>query len=320
MANSDQIISLIKSHYDGKPEQFSTLALQIAAHEARQGHNVIAAEIRKAVDKNKFIRPAKLNFLNPALGEMVFEEEPQYDLGDLVLREEVKERITRIVTEYMQRERLLRHHLQNRRKILLGGPSGTGKTMTASVIAHEIELPLYIIRMEKILTKFMGETSTKLGQIFELIASHPGVYLFDEFDAIGTQRGMDNEVGEMRRVLNSFLQFIERDSSESLILAATNNLEMLDQALFRRFDDVIRYALPTDEEKTRLLQTELGKQLDDREIESLVSCLDGLSHSEIKMACMDALKEAIISSKPISLKLVRQSIDYRKEVYRTVAS
>ncbi len=99
----------------------------------------------------------------------------------------------------------------------------------------------------------MGETSAKLRQIFDLIEQRQGVYLFDEFDAIGGERSRDNDVGEMRRVLNSFLQFIERDQSDSLIIAITNNKSLLDQALFRRFDDVMLYNLPTKEEKLSLL-------------------------------------------------------------------
>ena len=120
--------------------------------------------------------------------------------------------------------------------------------MTASVLASELRLPLYIIQIDKIITKFMGETSSKLRQIFKLIESHRGVYFFDEFDSIGTDRSLENEVGEMRRVLNSFLQFLEGDASDSIIITATNNISLLDRALFRRFDDIIYYDLPNNDE------------------------------------------------------------------------
>ena len=138
------------------------------------------------------------------------------------------------------------------------GGFGTGKTMTASVIASELGMTLYIVQMDKLITKYMGETSVKLRQIFDAIQHNVGVYLFDEFDAIGADRGLDNEVGEMRRILNSFLQFIEADSSESIVIAATNNKQMLDRALFRRFDDVLHYGLPTAEEAGMIAESVIG--------------------------------------------------------------
>ena len=116
--------------------------------------------------------------------------------------------------------------------------------MTASVLAGEFGLPLFLVRLDSLITKFMGETAAKLRQVFDSITDMRGVYFFDEFDAIGSQRGMANDVGEIRRVLNSFLQMIEHDHSNSLILAATNHPKILDYALFRRFDAVIEYQLP----------------------------------------------------------------------------
>lgn len=115
--------------------------------------------------------------------------------------------------------------------------------MTASVLAGELGLPLFLVRLDALITKFMG--AAKLRQVFDAISELRGVYFFDEFDAIGSQRGLANDVGEIRRVLNSFLQMIEHDQSNSLIIAATNHPEILDYALFRRFDDVIEYHLPT---------------------------------------------------------------------------
>jgi SpoVK/Ycf46/Vps4 family AAA+-type ATPase len=150
--------------------------------------------------------------------------------------------------------------------------------------------------MDKIVTKFMGETSAKLRQIFDTLAEINGVYLFDEFDAIGGERALDTDVGEMRRVLNSFLQFIDRDQSSSLIVAATNNPRLLDQALFRRFDDVLQYGLPGLEHIERLIANRLGAFLFDSIFISEVSKEAlGLSHAEIAAACDDAVKEAILN-------------------------
>ena len=138
------------------------------------------------------------------------------------------------------------------------GPPGTGKTLTASVLAGELGLPLLQVRLDGLITKFMGETAAKLRQVFDATGKTRGVYFFDEFDAIGSQRGLANDVGEIRRVLNSFLQMIEQDRSHSLVIAATNHPDLLDTALFRRFDDVLHYDLPDQTQIAALLKARLS--------------------------------------------------------------
>lgn len=315
MATANQLKALIKSHFEENNEKFNTVALQIAAHEARLGHFNLANDIKQIIDNRKKTSP-KLKPLNPELQDLILKVESDKRLSDLVVPIEIKDRINRIIREFMHRNKLLSHNLENRRKILFSGPPGTGKTMSASIIANELHLPIYVVLIDKIVTKYMGETSAKLRQVFDLINDMPAVYLFDEFDAIGTERGKDNEVGEMRRVLNSFLQFIERDNSESLIIAATNNLEMLDQALFRRFDDVIHYKLPSDEEKTQLLKSRLGKNITSKDIKLLLPMLENLSHAEINQACLDAVKESVLNNSNISFSLLEKTIKERTMAYK----
>ena len=314
MATANQLKTLIKSHFEDNSEKFNTVALQIAAYEAKLGHVILANDIRKIIDAEKFNKP-KFRNIDPSLQGLLLEIHPQEHLVDLVVDPQIRKRIERIINEFTYRDKLFRHNLENRRKILFSGHPGTGKTMTASVIANELHLPIYVVLMDKIVTKYMGETSAKLRQIFDYIEDVPAVYLFDEFDAIGGQRGKDNEVGEMRRVLNSFLQFIERDHSDSLIIAATNNLELLDQALFRRFDDVIHYQLPTDQEKIQLLKNRLNGNLSQKDIDSILPELTSLSHAEINQACLDAIKESVINEVKISPDLVIKTIRERKSAY-----
>jgi len=296
MATSDQLKALIKSHFDDHPERFKTTALQIAAHEAKKGHSTIASEIRTLVDSsNTKIR--KLKTFNRELEGLVLEYNVDHKLTDLIAHKSIRDRIERVLNEYKQKEKLKKHGLLNRRKILLTGPPGTGKTMTASIVARELNLPLYVTMMDKVVTKFMGESSSKLRQIFDMIEDQRGVYLFDEFDAIGTDRKKENDVGEMRRVLNSFLQFIEVDNSESIIIAATNNLELLDKALFRRFDDVLKYSMPTQSEITSLLENRLGVYNKDLNLNTLSKLSKSLSHSDISQAVTDAIKKSVLSDK-----------------------
>lgn len=316
MATAEQIKSLIRSHLDGDKERFATIALQLAAHEAKMGHSGTANDIRALVDKARF-GPKKASPFNKDLNELVLESVPAERLPELIMPDEIRERIVRIVLEFRQKAKLKKYGLKNRRKILLAGPPGTGKTMTASVLANELHLPFATILMDKLVTKYMGETSAKLRLIFEIIQSRQGVFLFDEFDAIGAERSRDNDVGEIRRVLNSFLQFLELDDSDSLIIAATNTPGMLDQALFRRFDDVLYYRLPTKDETCTLIRNRLGQFLDkDMFIEKIAHEVMQLSHAEITQACDDAIKQTILSDKQrVSPELLRMMLRERRAAY-----
>jgi SpoVK/Ycf46/Vps4 family AAA+-type ATPase len=315
MAKGEQLKKLIKSHFDDNNEKFNSVALQIAAYEAKLGHTTLANDIRKIIDLAKITKP-RLKNLDPSLEGLFLEVHPKERLSDLVVSPEIKDRIVRIINEFFYKDKLFKHNLENRRKVLFSGHPGTGKTMTASIIANELHLPIYVILMDKLVTKYMGETSAKLRQIFDYIEEQPAVYLFDEFDAIGGQRGKDNDVGEMRRVLNSFLQFIERDHSDSLIIAATNNLELLDQALFRRFDDVIHYQLPSDAEKKQLLKNRFNGSLTSQDIKIILPELESLSPAEINQACLDAKKESVINDIPVTNDLIIKTIKERKSAYK----
>jgi SpoVK/Ycf46/Vps4 family AAA+-type ATPase len=315
MAKADYIVSLIKSHFGNEPDRFNSIALQIAAHEAKLGHNIVANDIKNIIDKAKETKHKTKTF-SPDLQDLIIENVPSARLSDIIASNDIETKLNRIISEFVQRDKLRKHDLRNRRKILLSGPPGTGKTLTAYIVANELNLPLYTILMDKMVTKFMGETSAKLRQIFDLIEQKQGVYLFDEFDAIGGERSRDNDVGEMRRVLNSFLQFIERDNSDSLIIAITNNKQLLDQALFRRFDDVILYNLPSLEEKEALLKNRLSQFQKKIRFEDLLPNINGLSHSEISLACIDAIKETILNEKQqMNNELLLKAIKDRNEAY-----
>jgi SpoVK/Ycf46/Vps4 family AAA+-type ATPase len=198
------------------------------------------------------------------------------------------------------------------------GPPGSGKTMTASALAGELHLPLYLIVLDGLITKFLGETAAKLRLVFEALAKNRGVYLFDEFDAIGGERAATNDVGEIRRVLNSFLQFLEQDASQSLIVAATNHPASLDRALFRRFDDVVQYDHPPVDLVERTLKNRLAT-FDTRGLswKKAARAAEGLSYAEITQACESAAKEAILDgSDRIDTARLTRSIEERRDTQR----
>lgn len=316
MATADQILSLIRNHLNNDDTQFRKVALQISAVEARSGHAIVARTIQELLNQKKTsLGTVRLVSKNKDIDDLLLQVDTYDDMTSLILSQELKEKLDRVIKEYLKKETLSKYGLANRRKLLLYGASGTGKTMTASALAKEFNLPFFVVRTEKVVTKFMGETGQKLGRIFDFINEVPAVYLFDEFDAIGSQRGMDNEVGEQRRILNTFLQLLERDDSDSFIIAATNSIESIDKAMFRRFDDVIEYKLPDREQRLALLREYLytAKDLDFSSAEPL---FDGMSHAEIKMVCSDIFKESLLNDRKIELPLVQTIVNMRQQLNR----
>lgn len=317
MATADQIKGLIKAHIDQDSDKFKTVVLQIAAYEAKLGHSKLARELKALIEKAS-TRSNIVKFNNQ--NQMLLMSTPNDKLSDLIVPDELHIRIKRILDEFINRNKLNQYGLTNRRKILLEGAPGTGKTLTASIIASELHLPLFTVQVDKLVTKYMGETSTKLRQVFDSIESITGVYLFDEFDAIGADRSIDNEVGEMRRVLNAFLQFIEQDQSDSVIIAATNNQQILDKALFRRFDDVLHYAYPTEKEIEQLFLAKLCLfDSSFRPSSDLINKALSLSHAEISRICDDVIKQCILGNTTITQENLLELVAERLAVYHREA-
>lgn len=317
MASATQLKALLKSHLEGDDRRFYSVAMQLAAHEAKLGHGRLAEELRALIDEAKLRRGTNnttpINRPTGELANLLAVTYPKVHLRDMVLDESMAQSIKRVIREQRHAARILEHGLSPRRKLLLVGPPGTGKTMTASVLAGELGIPLFQVRLDGLITKFMGETAAKLRQIFEATIQTRGVYFFDEFDAIGSQRGLANDVGEIRRVLNSFLQMIEQDQSHSLIVAATNHLEILDYALFRRFDDVLHYELPSEDQVAVLLQARLaGSSEKGVSWKRLAKIGAGLSYAEITRAADEVLKEALIHDrKTVSEHEIRSTLTER---------
>jgi len=317
MATAQQIIALLNSHVRGDQEQVLSIALQVAAGEARSGRKETAEQLRKLVQTARNAqsrqKPAADTAAVPIarpkgeLQTLLSVHYPRLQLADMALDKDTVARLEDVLEQQTQRERLRSFGKLPTTRLLLAGPPGSGKTMTASVLAGELHVPLFTVRLNALITRFLGETAAKLRLIFDHIATTRGVFLFDEFDAIGGDRGADNDVGEMRRVLNSFLQFMEEPhSSDSLIIAATNHPELLDTALARRFDDVIVYNLPDAAAARKIIERQLGL-FRPRQVQwsKILPVCEGLSHAEIARAVDDVIKRAILreESKASSAKL-----------------
>jgi len=300
MAGSgEHIKSLVRSHASGDDDSFYSVALQVAAQAARQGHHKLANELKSAVESSRSASSNRkvTSIAQPRgdLADLVVASHPTVSIKELVLPEQLQLQVKRILTEQRQRKALLDHGFAPAHRLLFEGPPGTGKTMTAAVLAHELSIPLLTIRLDSLMSKFMGETASKLRVIFDAVTEQRGVYLFDEFDALGGDRA-GNDVGEARRILNSFLVFLENRGSESLVVAATNHRSILDRALFRRFDIVLDYALPDAKQASAVIRGRLGSLGTGLRWQSLAPSMDGLSHADLVRAAEAAAKSVILSS------------------------
>lgn len=326
MAAAEKIKSLIESFAENDESRFYAIAMQIAASEARKGHNNVAVELKKIIDDAKSKRNASTVtniFRHPVsrqfkdIQDVLEVVSPVFSLKDMVLAEPVRFTLERIIKEQQKFNELRQYNLEPRRKLLLTGPPGCGKTMTAEALARELSIPLFSIRLDGLVSRYLGETIAKLKHIFRFMNTRRGVYLFDEFDSIGSHRSYGNDVGEIKRVLNSFLLFIEKDQSSSLIIAATNMQEALDKALFRRFDDIIEYPLPSIHEIAALLQKNLKNVsgISENDVQRLAKNAQGLSFADIARVCDESIKEMIVNdSTEISLPLINEFIERRKKL------
>lgn len=321
MATAEQLKALLRSYSEADGEQFLSVAMQIAAHAAKTGKPKLAEELKDLVQEvRQKQKTQKIGGAVPIarpsgeLAGLLSVSYPKVHLSEMVLSPDIRKQLQKVIREYKQQSRLREHGLSPRRKLLLVGPPGCGKTMTSRALAGELKLPHFAVQLHGLITKFMGETAAKLHAIFEAIQKTRGVYLFDEFDAIGSERTAGNDVGEIRRVLNSFLQFLEHDDSDSIIVAATNLALVLDEALFRRFDEVIRYRGPTESEIKELLRNRLARfSIADEDLEGAAHLAVGLSHADVCQASDDAAKEAVLKeSKLVELELLRDAISQRQ--------
>lgn len=305
MANMKQFMALMDSHIQGDNELFLSVALQVAASESRLGRKKSAEQLRSLVDfarsnKTRTTKniPIPIASANSKLDEIFELSYPKTPLADVILSDDIKFRLDWFLSQQRQREKLRSFNKTPSSHILLFGPPGTGKTLTAKAIATELHLPLFSIRLDTLITRYMGETSSKLRVIFDQVASSRAVYFFDEFDAIGASRSSENDVGEMRRVLNTFLQFLEeQNSTDSIIIGATNHPELLDKAIFRRFDEIVEYDLPNEKEIVSIAKKLLRSVKAPRIawVKFSKAAL-GLSQAEISIVIDEVIKRSIIDN------------------------
>lgn len=326
MASSKQLLGMIRSHATGDESSFFAIAEHIASDAASAGRGRMAEEIRTLVDnlrseaagRRPSSRPTPIIAPRGELAGILHASYPETRIDDLILSVSLEGRLRSILREHHERDLLENRGLEPRRKLLLAGPPGTGKTMTAAAIAGELGLPLFTVMLDGVINKFMGETAAKLRLVFDAVSATRGVYFFDEVDALATSRGTENDVGEARRTLNSLLQFLDQDRSASVLIAATNHSALLDAAIFRRFDASLAYERPSAQGIRRILEAHLGRfAMEDVDWTALGADAAGLSQADLVAAARDAARAAVLDHEgTIREDLLRASIAERAQLHR----
>lgn len=294
MTKADEVMALVKAHVDGDDEHFRKLALCLAVNSDASSPK-FARSVRALLERRPTMQ--KFTALLPHMESLLSVSRAVVDLKDMSLDAVTRAAIDRLLLEQTSREKLIEHALSPMRKLLFTGAPGVGKTMAASAIANALSLPMLRVQLHGVISQYMGETAAKLSKVFQTIREARAVYLFDEFDALAPDRGSgDRDVGEMRRIVNSLLLFIENDDSESIIVAATNHVDVLDRAMFRRFDQLIDFPLPTSEVAEHLVRSRLLWTADIN-WDAVRAASEGIGHADLASACNHANKDAVIGDR-----------------------
>jgi SpoVK/Ycf46/Vps4 family AAA+-type ATPase len=291
---------LLLAHVEGDDAAFKKAALQLASAESVAGHIRVAEELRSILAQSPAQRPKIVDIAQPRgdLGEVLEGGHRQERLADIVLTVECRHLFERVLRENRSRARLEKFGVPPRRKVLFHGPPGCGKTLGAAVLAGEMGLPLMTVRLDGLFSRFLGATANHLRAIFMEMPRRPGVYLFDEFDTVAKARGDTHDVGEMNRIVTAFLQLTDADTSNSILIAATNHAELIDRAMFRRFDVIVPFALPGQAQVEAMLRLRFAAfDLPDLVLKEIAKAAKGMSFADVARSCDDAIRTMALADR-----------------------
>lgn len=309
--NADLLKRLFSAVQQGSDHDVVAVCKRIVEDERRLGHTVLARNLEKSLEVAEQRKVATSQKTLPAQGltglpssrrdsaplvQVIKHEELRHYM---VLHPEVEKRFIRIEKEYAARSRLATYGLHARKRILLYGPPGCGKSLGAERLAWATGLPLHKVRFDTLISSYFGETASNLGTVFEAAAKRPCALFLDECDTIARARGERNDVGEVSRVVNMLLQLLEDYAGEGLVIAATNHYESLDKAIYRRFDEAVEIPKPGIPEIARLLKTTLSalEVAQGVDFDNFAASLDGFSFSEIERIAQNAAKRCVMANR-----------------------
>ena len=323
MVATKQLKRLFQAFRERNDDAFYRAAESLIADELAANHHAQARELQKALGK----QPLKQNAQNGLRllpkdrrsGEdLVILEESSVDSTQIVFNQETKAKIERVLDEHRQRQRLAKYGYLPKTKLLFWGPPGCGKTFTAKYLAYELGLPVGVLRLSAVISSFLGDTASHLQRVFNLANITPMVLLLDEVDAVGKNRDDPNDVGELKRVVNSLLQAMDSfDSSKSIVIAASNHQYLLDPALWRRFDDLIEFSLPTKTERELYLKHLLNGVYFEGSFEYIAKNMSSLSYADIQRITIEGVKTMILEGRE---KLKSQDISEQLKTFKKASS
>lgn len=299
MARAELVKKLLSSY--GRDEEFRAVAEQIIEEEERKNNRVLAQSLRrtleggssaKASSSRKPLAPL-IQFPNAA-ADYIERVEPSHTARDIVLNAGTVRTLLGLIKEFRRSDEIRRRGLSVRSKLLFCGPPGCGKTLCAEVFAKEIGLPLFIVKLDRLISSYLGETAANVRKVFEFSRKQPCILLFDEFDALARSREDALEHNELRRVVNSLLIFIDRIQPNGFLIAATNLEGSLDQAVWRRFDEVIWFEKPSIYLIARFLRLKFRNVEVEFDVTSQAPNLLGFAYADLERICIQAIKTAIL--------------------------
>lgn len=309
VARSDLLLSLVRASSSGDRRLIRSTVEAIIADERSKQHNVLADRLTKAMaNLANGAHP-----ISPSTAEQghrgrdfIAEVLPQRRLADLVLPDSVFESCQQLIEEHHRADFLRAHSLEPRHRVLLIGPPGNGKTTLAEAVAEALALPLFVVRYELVIGSYLGETAGRLKRLFDYARTTPCVLFFDEFDVLGKERGDTHETGEIKRVVSSLLLQVDDLPSYTLVMAATNHEELLDRAVWRRFQQRLELPRPTTQQLAFFVNRYLGRFDEPTGIgvEALAKRLGRVSYSEAEQFCIDLLRQYILAMGERSLKAI----------------
>ena len=326
MANGKLLRQLIRSGAEGDLDTFRGVAKKLVTEERQKQHHLLANDLETILyGRPRTPSSPALRNLTETVPEdrergipLLTVREPVRGLEDVVLSPENLSLVANILREHDREEVLKAHGLRPSDRILLCGPPGCGKTLTAEAIASELGKPLAIVRTDSVVSSFLGETAANLRKVFDFAAAYPAVMLFDEFDALGKEREDATEHGELRRVVNAVLQMLDAYEGRSLIIAATNHEGMLDTAIWRRFEEVLFLRPPTRGQLCRLLAVKLRGVRREFAIRSVAErgMFDGETHADVERVVRRAVKEMVLDGGEPGLSIEHLETAQRHEKAR----
>ncbi len=298
MARGDLLVRLVKAGTDGDQPQVRATASKLIAEERAKNHHVLADRLTRAMSNGR--RPTARSFAGPARArwqEYAFELVPHRRMDELVLKETTRQACQGLIEEQHRASVLRAHSLEPRHRILLVGPPGNGKTSLAEAIAEALSVPFIVIRYETMIGSYLGETASRLRRVIDYVRTVHCVLFFDEFDAIAKERGDTHETGEIKRVVTSLLLQVDALPSYVVTIAATNHPELLDRAVWRRFQLRLRLDAPTATELTRYFEA-FAASVDEplgRSPASIADRLGAISYAEAEDFCLDVRRRAVLA-------------------------